>query len=345
MDGGEVLLDRSGLDLSLFDPDGPAAPGCLFGLPHSAEQSRVVVLPVPFEATTSYRHGTVGGPQAVLEASAQVDLWDEETGDPWKEGIAMVSPEPWIGTLSAETSRAVVQLREGGGEALIESIDAAGARLGAFVHRWTLERLDAGQIPAILGGDHSTPLGAMQAVLERDPSVGVLQVDAHADLRCAYEGMRWSHASIAYNLLDGPVPPAKLVQVGVRDQCWSERRLALEDPRVEQWTDVGLRDALMDGACWAQLSTQMVASLPQKVWISFDIDGLEPALCPGTGTPVPGGLSWHQATALLAALGQSGRQIVGFDLCEVSDGQWDAMVGARLLYKLAGWAISTQKVS
>ena len=114
---------------------------------------------------------------------------------------------------------------------------------------------------------------------------------------------------------------------------------------VRVWHDAALAWSLSGGVSWRSLVAEILAPLPERVWVSFDIDGLDPSLCPHTGTPVPGGLSWHQATTLLRALASSGRRIVGFDLCEVAPGpgpageSWDAIVGARLLYKLAGWAI------
>ena len=172
--------------------------------------------------------------------------------------------------------------------------------------------------------------------------MGFLHIDAHADLRQAYEGFTFSHASILYNLLqEDQVGP--IVQVGIRDQCEEERQRALADPRVTQSLDAELAMAMAGGETWRDLMTEALKPLPQRVWITFDVDGLQPSLCPNTGTPVPGGLSWSQACVLLHLLGRSGRTIVGFDLCEVGAHTWDANVGARLLYKLAGWALLTSE--
>lgn len=318
-----------------FDPDGPGSGG-LFGLPHSIEQARVAVLPVPYEATTSFGQGTAEAPDAVLEASWQVDLSDPETGEPWRAGIAMDAAPDWLPALATEARAAADRARDGDDDALA-LVNDASARLDAHVVSWTTAQLDAGRIPAILGGDHSVPHGAHRVVSERFPGIGVLHVDAHADLRHAYEGFSGSHASIFDNAraLSGLGP---VVQVGIRDQGTAERRAAAEDPRIHQWTD----DAIaMDGGLTPEVAARMVEPLPPAVWISFDVDGLDPALCPGTGTPVPGGLSWREAMILLRALGTSGRRIVGFDLCEVGPTAWDANVGARLLYKLCGWAAFT----
>lgn len=331
-----------------FDPDAPADGGGLFGLPHTVEQARVRVFPVPYEATTSYRQGTAGGPAAVLEASQQVDLCDLETGTPWRAGIAMEEVDPQITALNAGAcldARRVRDLEDEGGEehdAALDRVNQASAALNEVVYAWVAKVLAAGQqIPAVLGGDHAVPFGAMKAALEHDPSLGVLHIDAHADLREAYEGFTWSHASIFYNVLQH-TPLKTLVQVGLRDISHRELDMARSDERIHPWTDVALADELAAGTPFAALAERIIAPLPQRVWISFDIDGLDPSLCPGTGTPVPGGLSWREALALLAALARSGRQIVGFDLCEVGQEDWDATVGARLLYKLSGWAIASQ---
>jgi agmatinase len=199
----------------------------------------------------------------------------------------------------------------------------------------------------IVGGDHSTPLGALRAAAERHKELGVLHIDAHADLREAYEGFRFSHASIMHNVLrDTSV--RRIVQAGVRDFCDAEdRRIRDEPARLRTWFDGDLRRALHDGETWTHLVGRIVADLPREVWVSFDVDGLDPSLCPHTGTPVPGGLSFPEAVTLLRHLAASGRRIVGFDLSEVAPdptgrSEWDANVGARLLYKLIGFTLLSQ---
>lgn len=323
-----------------FDPDGPASSG-LFGLPHSVDQAKVVVLPVPVECTTSSAGGTAAGPAAVLEASWQVDLCDPQTGDPWREGMALAEAPAGLAEEDA-ACRDLSEAARDGDIAALARINDLGHRVASEVEAWTGAQLDAGRIPAILGGDHSVPLGAFRAAVARHPGLGILHVDAHADLREAYEGFTYSHASIFFNALALP-GIAALVQVGIRDYGTRELKLATEEPRVHQWTDHALAAEADQGGSFRALCERIVAPLPDVVWISWDIDGLDPALCPGTGTPVPGGLSWREAMTLLEVLGQSGRTIVGFDLCEVGPGSWDANVGARLLYKLSGWAIASQR--
>ena len=328
-----------------FDPDSPARGGGLFGL--QSGTGRVVVLPVPFEATTSCGQGTAEAPQAVLEASWQVDLCDLETGSPWKSGIVMEPISDAIRELGRRAFADAEIVRSGDRASRDEArprVNAAGAELNGWVRAWTATQLEAGRIPVVLGGDHSVPFGAIQAAVEHAPGLGILHIDAHADLREAYEGFTWSHASILHNVLT-LADIGEIVQVGVRDVGYAELARIEREPRLHLWSDDVLARRQAEGEPWARLMDEIVAPLPRVVWLTFDVDGLDPSLCPGTGTPVPGGLSWREALLLLSALVRSGRQIIGFDICEIGSGDWDATVGARLLYKLAGWALLSQENS
>lgn len=336
-----------------FDPDAAAAAGSgMYGLPFDAEHSRVVVVPVPFEATTSYGGGTSAGPQAVFEASKQVDLFDHETGRPYAEGIAMLDVPNDVGKWNAEAKKIAAKVIEQGGvvddetAAAAEKVNAFSAQMNLWVYDQTTALLHARKMPVILGGDHSVPFGAIQAYAEHYPGLGILHLDAHADLRDAYEGFTWSHASIFNNVMRRIEDVAKLVQVGVRDLGQAERAMIDDSQgRIVCFYDSDLAARKEEGVPFARLADEIVAQLPQHVYLSWDIDGLDPTLCPGTGTPVPGGLSWNEAIGLLRALVRSGRTIVGLDLCEVSPGEteWDANVGARLLYKMIGFALLTQR--
>jgi agmatinase len=188
------------------------------------------------------------------------------------------------------------------------------------------------------------PLGAIRGAAEAFPGLGILHVDAHMDLRDAFGGFQYSHASIMHNVLRGIPGVAKLVQVGIRDLSEDELSFAKsQGPRVETHFDDVWAEQLLDGAGYSKLCQQAVNALPQNVYVSFDIDALDPSLCPHTGTPVPGGLSFNQAAILLDTLRASGRRVVAFDLVEVAPGradgpEIDANVGARVLYKLCGTA-------
>lgn len=335
-----------------FDPDAPAIAGTgIYGLPFAAEDSRVVIVPVPFEATTSYGGGTSKGPAAVLEASRQVDLFDHETGRPYSAGIAMLPIPRNVARWNREAKILAATVIEKGGpvgkktRAAAEKVNEYGARMNEWVYEQTRALLSAGKMPVVLGGDHSVPFGAIRAYAEHYPGLGILHLDAHADLRDAYEGFTWSHASIFHNVMTKIPDVGRLVQVGVRDLGESERRMIESfSGRIVTFFDAELARRKDDGIAFAHICDDIVAALPGDVYLSWDIDGLDPTLCPGTGTPVPGGLSWNEALALLRAVKRSRKRIVGLDLCEVSPGEteWDANVGARLLYKMIGFALLTQ---
>jgi len=336
-----------------FDPDGPApSQSGVYGLPFTVEQSKVVIVPVPFEATTSYGGGTSKGPSALLDASRQVDLHDHETGRPYAVGMAMMDEPGRIRKWNSVAKPLAAKVIEVGGDTGKRSVRKALARvnelsgkMNEWVYQQTTELLEAGKMPVVLGGDHSVPFGAIQAYAERYPGMGILHLDAHADLREAYEGFVWSHASIFFNVMTRIASVGKLVQVGVRDLGSAENEMIRTSMgRITTFFDADLAARKEGGETWGSLADEIVAALPETVYLSWDIDGLDPTLCPHTGTPVPGGLSWNEAIGLLRALVRSGKRVVGLDLCEVSPGEteWDANVAARLLYKMIGFALKTQ---
>lgn len=325
--------------LASFDPDAAAAGDGIYGLPFTPAESRVVIVPVPFEATTSYGGGTSNGPQAVLEASKQVDLFDHETGRPYEAGIAMLDIPKKVLRWNREAKALAHKKRPA-----VAKVNAYGERVNGWVYDETRALLAAGKMPVILGGDHSVPFGAIRAYAEAYPGLGILHLDAHADLRDAYEGFIWSHASIFNNVMRKIDGVGRLVQVGVRDMGQGERKMIDEsNGRILTFYDADLAARKDDGVPFAKIADEIAAALPRDVYLSWDIDGLDPTLCPGTGTPVPGGLSWNEAIGLLRALVRAKKRIVGLDLCEVSPGEteWDANVGARLLYKMIGFALLT----
>jgi len=341
-----------------FDPSAPAAPESgLFGLNTAFEDAAVQILGVPIDATTSFRRGTAGGPAAILAASHQIDLFDPLTGHPYRQGIHMPSLEAGLIELNRLAGQLALPVIQAGGAgdskqllAAINKVDRAQEGVNHWVDAQVRAGLEAGQLVGLVGGDHSVPLASIVAHAERHPDMGILHFDAHADLRVAYEGFEYSHASIMHNVLSGAPGVSKLLQVGLRDLCEEEyQAIEASNGRVEAIFDHEWASLRMQGADLQQFVRESIAKLPQEVYISFDIDGLDPSLCPSTGTPVPGGLLWPEAMLWLEELARSGRRIVGFDLCEVSPtpGQpaghgWDEIVGARLLYRLIGFALMTR---
>jgi len=210
-----------------------------------------------------------------------------------------------------------------------------------YLNNWIYEQakalMDKGKLVALLGGDHSISLGNLKAAAEKYGEIGVLQIDAHCDLRQAYMGFTYSHASIMYNALKEIPALKKLIQIGVRDYSPAEWQEANNNSsRVLTYLDKDIRCRLFEGETWKHIAEEIVSKLPSQVYISFDIDGLDPKLCPYTGTPVPGGFELEQLFYLFTMIIRSGRHIIGFDLTEIGigDNGWDGNVGARILFKL-----------
>lgn len=336
-----------------FDPNAAALPQSgVFGLPHTPEEAKVVLIPVPFEATASYGVGAAGGPKAILEASRQVDLFDLDTQRPYEAGIAMLPISTHIHAVSDDAQKIAQPLMAAGGGIIgdprLMRVNVCCAQMNAWVYDVTKHWLQQGKIVGLVGGDHSTPFGCIQAHAERFEDLGILHLDAHADLRDSYEGFAWSHASIMFNVIQRIPKVKKLVQVGIRDFSESEFDLiAASQGRIHTFFDARLQRARLDSMPWREAVDSIVDQLPKNIYLSWDIDGLDPTLCPHTGTPVPGGLSFDQAVGLLEGIDRAGKQIVGFDLNEVVPGPvghtWDANVAARLLYKMIGWTLLTQR--
>ena len=287
----------------------------------------------------------------------QVDLYDPDVVDGWKKGFYMLPIDKNIRTKSDYLRQCaeliISDIIEGGviaeNEQLsnkMKEINEGGEMLLNWVYEMTLSLMKEGKKVGLIGGDHSTPLGYIKALGVLHEDFAVLQIDAHADLREAYEGFTYSHASIMYNVLQQVPQVKKLVQVGIRDYCDEELQMINgSNGRVVTFFDKDIKAQQYEGATWKDICKQVIDTLPQKVYISFDIDGLDPKLCPNTGTPVPGGFETEQVFYLFKMLHQSGRQLIGFDVNEVSGGDHrgdsiDAMVGARVLYKLCNFMVA-----
>lgn len=369
------------METPAFNPDDAADPdGGLFGLVCSADEAELHVIPAPFDATCSYRRSAAAGPAAVLAASYQVELFDVAAGEPWRRGIHMLGADPRIATWNAEAcglADGIIERagRIAGDDALaadLARVNELSALADAAIEAQVAASLEAGKRVVLLGGDHSTALGSIRAHARHfrqadhesspgaaSPGLGILHLDAHADLRIAFEGFERSHASVLHNALEPgldapasdhhPVPGAAegiaaLVQVGLRDLSRGELDHIGRDPRIHAVLDRDWAAARAHGEDLSRIIHSAIERLPARVYLTLDIDGLDPSLCPNTGTPVPGGLSWHEAWMWIEAIAASGRELVGADLVEVSPGAdadpgtdtWDAMVGARLLHRILG---------
>ncbi|MCY1722957.1 agmatinase family protein [Prolixibacteraceae bacterium Z1-6] len=328
-----------------FNPNGIGLKnGNFIGLPFTQENAAIVLFPVPWDVTVSYGEGTALAPDVILEASSQLDLFDLDIKEGWKKGIYFQEVNAAVmerRNVMRPKAKKYIDFLENGGDVSIDSemntlldeINIECEALNYFVYRESKKLLDAGKIVGLVGGDHSTPLGYLKALSEKYSEFGVLQIDAHLDLRIAYEGFTYSHASIFNNALQ-ITALKKLVQVGIRDCCQEEVELAENDERVKIFFDQQLNYEKFNGASWSSQCDDIIADLPGNVYISFDVDGLDPKLCPSTGTPVAGGLEFFQVTFLFNKIVESGRKIIGFDVCETGNAEWDANVAARIIYKL-----------
>ena len=343
------------MEQKTFDPDGVGVDnGTYFGLPFDPETAELVLVSAPWDVTVSYGAGAAYAPDAIIEASTQLDFHDPLAPGVWRRGIATADVDYSLlessQRLRADAARVIDHL-EGGGcleddyvvrkvRRVNEGCMSMNANVGAQASRW----LDAGKTVGLVGGDHSTPYGLIRALGERHAEFGILHIDAHCDLRDAYEGFEFSHASIMFNVLRDLPQVRKFVQVGVRDYCDAEAERAASDGRISMFDSRSLARAGFAGTTWAESCRRIVDELPEVVYISFDIDGLTIEHCPHTGTPVPGGITFEQVVYLMECVADSGRRIAGFDLVEVvpcPEDKIDAVVGARVLYKLCGLTLRT----
>lgn len=346
-----------------FDPNSAAMDDSgIFGLPHTQKESALVLLPVPWEATTSYGGGTSKGPAAIFEASKQVDLFDSDVLRPYEAGIFMKEASPKIKKMNQDAKRLAQRIIRAGGvhekspvtlKTALRHVNKMSERLNQWVYQETRDLLMEGKLVGLVGGDHSIPLGALKAISERYEAFGVLHFDAHSDTRDAFEGFPYSHASIMRNVLNEVSAVIQLTQVGIRDFCEEEFDFIQSNrERIHSFFDADLAKRKFEGESWHEIVMDILSTLPNHVWISFDIDGLDPRFCPHTGTPVPGGLCFNEAVYLISSLVHSGKKIIGFDLNEVAPSlragdadEWDANVGARLLFKLCAFTFASHKIA
>ena len=342
-----------------YDPNAAANPNSgIFGLPHSFEESSIIYIPVPWEATTSYGAGTCLGPASIIKASAQMDLFDLDVIDPDTCGLFCMPSDPNIEALNASASALAQPIKDAFGDLSshpslkenLKQVNQKSNELNEWVRNQAESIYHSKKIAALIGGDHSSPFGAFQAAAKQYGEFGILHIDAHSDTRNAYMGFEHSHASIMRNAAQKIPEIIHFVQVGIRDFC--EEEFEFTSKQKNSFTvfyDQSISDHRLAGKSFEALAKQIIAPLPQQVWISLDIDGLDPRYCPHTGTPVPGGLDYSELIFLIRLLAKSGKTIIGFDLDEVAPDlktdqtdEWDANVGMRILYKLSALTLASQ---
>lgn len=348
---------KTGFDASLT---GTAENG-MFGIAAEMENATLVYIPVPWEVTTSYGGGTAKGPESILRASPQLDLYLQGVDNHYLKGFYLMEEMAEIRSLNEKyrpIARVIQDTLEKKGTLNDRpelashrgEINDASRRLNDIIYRQVQQLDRQGKCIGLIGGDHSTPMGLIQYLAEKyNGDLGILHIDAHHDLRQSYQGFVYSHASIMKNVMDLNSAPKSLVQVGIRDYCEQEARLADGHAAIHPFYDHEIKAQLFEGKHYRQIVDDIIEFLPDRVYVSFDIDGLQPDLCPNTGTPVPGGLSLEQASYLIKSVVRAGKTIVGFDLCEVApdklrpDNEWDGNVGARVLFMLSTWMLESRQ--
>ena len=267
------------------------------------DNSRIVLVPVPYDSSTSFRSGAREGPGAIIAASYALEDYDCELDSDVSQAGIHTTPalEPHLG----------------GPDLMVRRVKDAVTRY-----------VKPGRIVGVLGGDHSVTIGSVQAHLEDWPALSVLYLDAHADLRDEYMGTRWGHASGARRIHD--LCPVTLA--GVRSMCQEERDyITSKNVPIFRWPPA------QDCRAYGQ---SIVERLSPLVYVSVDLDVFDPSIMAAVGTPEPGGMSWHQVVSLLRTVAEA-RRIVGFDVCELSPGEGPAAcsyTAAKLVYKLAAYA-------
>jgi len=279
-----------------------------------AGEPRVAILPVPYDLTTSYQPGARRGPLAILEASTHLETYDEELGCETFERVGIETVPPVV----PDTS---------GPAATVRRIEEVARELVA-----------AGRFLVSLGGEHSITAPLVRAVRTAHPKVGVLQLDAHADLREEFEGSPFNHACVMHRVLDDGVA---LAQVGIRSLTGEERALIRERGICTVFAPEAV------GAPVASWIGRVLAALPDEVYVTVDLDAFDPAIMPATGTPEPGGLDWYRALEVLRSVARA-KRVVGFDVVELSPIPGNVapdFLAAKLVYRMLGYAFAADEAS
>jgi len=334
--------------LSDFDPNSTGLKSNnIFGLPFTPAKSKLVFIPVPWDVTVSNFQGTSEGPQNIFDSSFQIDLYDTFATDEWRRGMAMEKIDPKIVARNKrfrKKSVDYIKYLENGGKIeddkrfakLLEEINHACEELSQLIELKSHMHLEQNRIPVVIGGDHSVSFGLIRALSKRQPGFTILQIDAHADLRDNYQGLTFSHASAMFNAkrLRGV---KKIVQVGIRELCYEEYNLIKRSSKtITTFFDREIHNRMLEGEPWAKICNDIIDELTDTVYISLDVDGLQPSLAPTTGTPLPGGLFFNQVIYLLESIQKRGKKIIGADLVETGPGILDGVISGRILFNMAG---------
>lgn len=327
-----------------------------YGVETAFNSANLVLIPVPWEVTASYGRGTAQGPELIREASFQLDVFSLPFKCSYNHQIYFETIDPLIQSLNKEAKNwaQVIQTEwtedkrfNKKEELLCEKVNQASESLLEWIYERSLKVFQEGKIPALVGGEHSVSEGLIRLIGEKSKGeYGILHIDAHADLRESFQGFKCSHASVMHNVLKLEFPPKKLVQLGVRDFCEEEYQKIKSNSKISCYFDEDISSRIFSGEPWMEICKEVISLLPSEVYVSLDMDGLSWENAPGTGTPVPGGLSFSQLLYLFSEIQRQDKKLIAFDVVETAGGEqpnafseWNGNVAARLIYYLSGLAL------
>ena len=325
------------------------------------DKARVVLIPVPWEVTASGGSGTARSAEDIRKASFQMDFFQKPPAKTVRRLIFLEKENETLLRLNRSYRRTARKIIERLNRDLplsnrqkesVGAVNQACRQMTDWLYNRAGELFSQGKIPAVAGGDHSVSEGLIRRTAEKySGDFGLLHIDAHCDLRERYQGFDHSHASVMFNVMNHSPAPAKLLQVGVRDFCQEEYDRIQNDKRIVCYFDEDLSARLFQGEGWGAICKEIIARLPSRIHVSLDMDGLEWPCAPGTGTPVPGGLTFNQTLFLLDEIAKQGKELVSFDVVEISPGgsreaekafgHWNGAVAGRLIYRLCRLALQT----
>ena len=313
----------------------------------SPADADLVIVSAPWSVTSDYGHGATYTPDAVIDASTYGNLYDVESGFSAEGRVATAVIDYNIQELSEhlgrDAERSANRSFDGATPVAehatrkVKHINEGFAEMHDSIYKQTKHWVSQGKRVAVVGGDHSVSFGAVKAVAEHYKELGVLFIDAHADYAHEDETFAYSHRTVARNIVEEIPSVSRLVEVGVRDIDKSEMDMLVANDKIELFLAERVAAKRFEGECWGNLCREMVDKLPQKVYVSLDIDALKVEFCTHTNSPVPGGMTFDEVVYLVNCVVKSGREIVGFDITEVVsniDDKMDAIVAVRLLTKM-----------
>ena len=331
--------------------------GCYFRDTTPPDKAQVVIVSAPWDVTSAGGDGSAYAPDAIIDSSAHLGLFDAASGISLDGKVATATINYDIQEnsqrLGVDAGKVISHIEDGGliaGEYFtrkVARVDEGFVRMHDSIYSQTGHWLEAGKSVGVVGGDHTVGFGAVRAVAEHEGEIGVLYIDAYCDMRLAGESIfNYSHLSAARNIMEEIPAVVRMVQVGVRDTGSEEYERVKADKRMSLFLMDYLAAARFGGRSWSDICDEVVAQLPQKVYISIDASVLALDCCPHSKRPVAGGLSFNETIFLINAVVASGRAIVGFDLTGIVPkfgNNTDAVTGARLLAKLCCATIKCRK--